>query len=77
MEDASENIKSESIPWKNTDERYGRLAMILHWTVALLFLLSYMSVYYRQWFTEAQTDINWLALQLHLCHPKLDHPKQL
>ena len=31
-----------------------------------LFLAAYVSVYYRQWFTEAKTPENWTALQLHL-----------
>ena len=38
----------------------------MHWATALLFLGSYISVYYRQWFTEAKTPENWNALQLHL-----------
>lgn len=57
---------SKDIEWKNTDERYGKFAMIIHWAVAFLFLALYVSVYFRQWFTERDTDINWLALQLHL-----------
>lgn len=57
---------SEQIQWKNTQERYGKMAMIMHWSVAALFLLLYVTVYFRQWFTERDTDINWLALQLHL-----------
>jgi cytochrome b561 len=28
--------------------------------------VSYCAVYYRQWFTEAKTPENWIALQLHL-----------
>ncbi len=54
------------IQWRNTDERFGKLAMTLHWSVAILFLLLYVSVYYRRWFTEAQTEINMTALHLHL-----------
>lgn len=54
------------IKWRNTDDRFGRLAMTLHWSVAVLFLLLYVSVYYRQWFTERDTDINLTALHLHL-----------
>ena len=52
--------------YKNTPEAYGRIAKLLHWTVALLFLLAYASVYYRHWFTESKTPENWTALQLHL-----------
>lgn len=51
---------------KNTDTHYGRVARLLHWSIALLFLLAYIAVYYRQWFTESKTPENWTALQLHL-----------
>lgn len=57
---------SDKIPVKNTKERFGIIAISLHWIVAILFLLLYVSVYFRRWFTEAETDINWTALQLHL-----------
>lgn len=50
---------------KNTSENYGVIAKWLHWTTALLFLVSYISVYYRQWFTEAKTPENWNALHIH------------
>ncbi len=40
--------------------------MFFHWSVAILFLLAYVSVYYRQWFTQPSTDINMTALYLHL-----------
>jgi cytochrome b561 len=51
---------------RNTAENYGSIAKWLHWAVALLFLGSYISVYYRHWFTEEKTPENWTALQLHL-----------
>ncbi len=51
---------------KNTAENYGTIAKTFHWLIALLFLASYCSVYYRQWFTEDKTPENWTALQLHL-----------
>jgi cytochrome b561 len=51
---------------RNTTTHYGRVARTLHWLTALLFLFAYMTVYYRQWFTEAETSENWTALQLHL-----------
>jgi cytochrome b561 len=47
-------------------EKYTRTAIILHWTIAALFLASYVTVYYRRWFTEPRTDGNMTALQLHL-----------
>ncbi|MEJ2308479.1 MAG: cytochrome b [Gammaproteobacteria bacterium] len=51
---------------KNTADNYGTIAKWLHWLTALLFLGSYISVYYRHWFTETKTPENWTALQLHL-----------
>lgn len=51
---------------RNTIENYGSIAKWLHWITAILFLGSYVSVYYRHWFTEAKTPENWTALQLHL-----------
>ena len=52
--------------WKNSTTSYGVIAKTLHWGTALLFLAAYVSVYYRQWFTESKTPENWTALQLHL-----------
>ncbi len=49
---------------QNTRDRFGIIAMSLHWIVAFLFLALYASVYFRHWFTEPKTDINWTALQL-------------
>lgn len=54
------------MPIKNTEKDYGSIAKWLHWGTAILFLCAYCAVYYRQWFTERQTDENWTALQLHL-----------
>ena len=51
---------------KNNADNYGSIAKWLHWLTALLFLGSYISVYYRHWFTEKKTPENWTALQLHL-----------
>ena len=31
-----------------------------------MFLISYCTVYFRQWFTDDETPENWVALQLHL-----------
>ena len=50
----------------NMTENYGRIARWLHWGTALLFLLAYVAVYYRHWFTEKQTPENIVALDLHL-----------
>ncbi len=54
------------MPLKNTQDNYGLIAKVFHWGTALFFLMAYISVYYRQWFTEAKTPENWTALQLHL-----------
>jgi cytochrome b561 len=51
---------------RNTADNYGTIAKVLHWTTALLFLGSYVSVYYRHWFTAERTPANMTALQLHL-----------
>jgi len=51
---------------KNTRQNYGSVAKLLHWSIALLFLMSYCTVYFRHWFTEEKTPENWIALQLHL-----------
>ena len=51
---------------KNTQRNYGVIAKWIHWSVALLFLGSYCTVYFRHWFTEEKTPENWTALQLHL-----------
>lgn len=52
--------------YRNSPTHYGSVARTLHWLTALLFLLAYSTVYYRQWFTEVRTPENWTALQLHL-----------
>ena len=51
---------------RNSASHYGSVARVIHWLTALLFLLAYMAVYYRHWFTEPKTAENWTALQLHL-----------
>lgn len=54
------------MPLKNTANSYGSVAKWIHWITAGLFLASYITVYYRHWFTETKTPENWTALQLHL-----------
>jgi cytochrome b561 len=54
------------MPLKNTRYNYGTVAKWLHWLIALLFLVGYISVYYRHWFTDDKTPENWIALQIHL-----------
>lgn len=52
--------------YRNSNTDYGTIAKWLHWLTALCFLLAYVSVKYRHWFTEKDTPENWTALQLHL-----------
>ena len=54
------------MPLKNSDYAYGSVAKWLHWSIAILFLCSYVTVKYRHWFTVKDTPENWTALQLHL-----------
>ena len=51
---------------KNSQFAYGSIAKWLHWSIAILFLCSYITVKYRHWFTQDDTPENWVALQLHL-----------
>ena len=53
------------MPLRNTAENYGLIAKTIHWTVAFLFLGSYITVYYRRWFTEKGTPENFEVIQLH------------
>lgn len=51
---------------QNTRQAYGLIAILLHWIIALGFLASYVSVYYREWFTEAKTPERLTALEIHI-----------
>lgn len=50
---------------KNTASNYGSIAKWLHWTTALLFLGSYATFYYKEWFTQERAPEGFTALQLH------------
>ncbi len=59
--------------FKNTPENYGSIAKWFHWGMAVLILLSYMSIYYEIWFTPGRPPPGvepdpayWTSLQLHL-----------
>ncbi|MEP0357623.1 cytochrome b/b6 domain-containing protein [Paraglaciecola sp.] len=52
--------------YKNTKENYGLIAKFLHWGTAAFFAFSYITVYFRHWFTEPGTSMNGIALHLHL-----------
>jgi cytochrome b561 len=52
---------------RNTTYRYGTIAITLHWLIAALFLVSYVTTYYRRWFLETQSD-PWITLGIiHRC----------
>ena len=50
---------------KNTAEAYGSISKWFHWVTALLFLVSYIAIYYREWFAKSELE-NWISIQLHL-----------
>ncbi len=46
--------------------RYNKLAIAFHWTTAMLFLVVYVSVYYRIWFTSSPRDpSSMIAIRFH------------
>lgn len=58
---------------KNSAKNYGTVAKWLHWATAVLFLFSYIFIYYEIWFTPGlpppgvQRDPSyWITLQIHL-----------
>ncbi len=51
---------------RNSPTRYGSLAKFLHWFIALLFLLEYCSIYFREWFTAKDTPAHDIAFQIHV-----------
>lgn len=46
-------------------KRYSGLAILFHWITAALFLVSYISVYYRIWFTTLGEPDNLAAIRAH------------
>lgn len=51
--------------YKNTESSFGSVTKILHWTIAFCFLISYCSAYYGLWFTEDETYVNTIVIQIH------------
>ena len=45
--------------------RYNGLAIAFHWTTALLFVVAYVAVYYRIWFTTLGEPDNMVAIRFH------------
>jgi cytochrome b561 len=64
--DQHQALSAPTSVWRNSRERYGTVAQALHWIIAALFLVAYVAVYYRQWFTAKEAPENWIALQTHL-----------
>ena len=42
---------------KNTTERFGSIAKLFHWSMAVAFILAYIVVYYVIWFIDPETSI--------------------
>ncbi len=49
----------------NTSKKYGAIAVWLHWSIAILFLLEYITIYYKLWFTEKGAPEGLPSLYLH------------
>lgn len=50
----------------NTPQQFDKIAKLLHWSMALIIIIAWVSVEYRQRFTEPRTSENLLALDTHL-----------
>lgn len=46
----------KTLPFKNTENTYGIIAIALHWIVAVAFILNYAIIYYREWFVEEGSE---------------------
>lgn len=49
---------------RNTHTTYGTVTKWLHWLTAFLFIISYLTIYFREWFAISDRE-NWYAIQLH------------
>ncbi|ALG91270.1 MULTISPECIES: cytochrome b [Actibacterium] len=47
------------------EQRYSGLAILFHWLTAFLFIVAYVAVYYRIWFTELGTPENLFGIRTH------------
>ncbi len=56
---------STSLPIKNTELRYGVIAIALHWIVAFAFIANYAIIYYRDWFLERRSEEARVFLSYH------------
>jgi cytochrome b561 len=55
----------DTLPLKNTENRYGIVAILLHWIVAAAFIANYAIVYYKNWFLEPRTEEAGAMLSYH------------
>lgn len=49
---------------KNISLSYGLIAKWFHWLSAVLILITYCAIYYREWFATSDFE-HWLTIQLH------------
>ncbi len=49
----------------NTRDRYGLIAILFHWIVALAFIVNYALIYARDWFFEPRSDAGRALLSQH------------
>ncbi len=56
---------NQTMPFKNTEYRYGVIAIAFHWIVAAAFLTNYALVYYSEWFVEARSDTARQLISYH------------
>ena len=49
---------------RNSIKAYGSIAKWFHWGTAILLVISYCTIYYREWFADSDLK-NSIAIQLH------------
>ena len=54
-----------TIKYKNTNYSFGLIAIILHWIVAIAFIVNYIIIYYSDWFVEPKTDLAQTLFSYH------------
>lgn len=56
---------TSTLPLHNTENRYGIVAIALHWIVAGAFIANYAIIYWMEWFVEARSDEARALLSYH------------
>lgn len=59
------SMKAVRLKWTNSEDRYGAVSMLIHWSTVALFVTLYSKVYYRHWFTAKGSSESLTAIQLH------------